>query len=95
MKPAQYAKNRGLVGTDDDPELQGQLAECTGRPEINAFGAHLVNAEDRELNTIWGVETMKKRLEEGYKKEILKKFVHERNPTGGVTNQLKKGKQVE
>jgi len=47
------------------------------------------------LNTIWGVETMKKRLEEGYKKEILKKFVHERNPTGGVTNQLKKGKQVE
>ena len=38
---------------------------------------------------------LKKRIEEGYKKEILKKFAHERNPAGGLTNQIKKGKKAE
>ena len=38
------------------------------------------------MKQIWGVEMMKKRIEEGYKKETLKKIAHERNPAGGVTN---------
>ena len=42
--------------------------------------------EEKDINSIWGVEMLKKRIEEGYKKEILKKFAHERNPAGGVTN---------
>ena len=55
VKPNSLAANKGKKGTDEDPEFLRQKHECTGRPKINAIGAHLVT-HDRDLNQIWGVE---------------------------------------
>lgn len=51
----QYAKNTGKKGSEDDPEYLKQKHECTGKPTINDFTAHIVKPE-RDLTEIWGVE---------------------------------------
>ena len=54
VKPDQYAKNTGKIGTDEDPAFLKQKHEVTLKPKINPVGAHLVT-HDRDLNEIWGV----------------------------------------
>lgn len=51
--------------TKDEIEIEREPEQFTMAPVINADGAHLINADSVDINTIYGVEQKLNQLEQG------------------------------